>query len=84
MMKEISTRAFGDWPLRTDAEEFLCEGTTDWDCAEVTTGLYLTPEEVRDPDTLKRHLMIAFGLDFPEELLGVPHPLKSADEEEPR
>jgi hypothetical protein len=28
--------------------------------------------------------MIAFGLDFPEELLGVPHPLKSADEVEPR
>lgn len=50
---------FPDGTVRVEPQEFLCDRGT---CAEVTTGLYLTPGEVNDPETLSQWLARALGL----------------------
>jgi hypothetical protein len=53
-------KLFGNTARRTAAEEMLCAGKV---CAEVTTGLYLSPQELRDSQVLKAALERAIGLE---------------------
>jgi hypothetical protein len=66
------SRIFGDTgsSIRVEPQEFLCEGDV---CAEVTTGLYLSPEELADPDFLEGWPRKTLGLEplVPEEKLPV-------------
>ena len=52
-------RAFGSRLPRTTAQEIYCE---DDDCSEVTTALYVTAEELRNPTVLVDALVHGVGL----------------------
>jgi len=62
------TEVFGDpqTAIRVEPQEFLCEGEV---CAEVSTGLYVAPQELADSGFLKDWLNKALGLEplVPEE-----------------
>jgi hypothetical protein len=55
-----SSQLFANTARRTAAQEILCAGKV---CAEVTTGLYLSPPELRDPQVLRAALERAIGLE---------------------
>lgn len=56
------TALFGDSPYRTAPQEFLCREHT---CDEVTTGIYVSPWELRDAAFLKLALQRGIGLENP-------------------
>lgn len=47
---------------RTTAQEIVCEGD---ECAQVTTAVFVTPEELRDMKTLVTSLNHGLGLEWP-------------------
>lgn len=53
---------FGDSPYRAAAQEFLCRGHV---CNEVSTGVYVSPQELRDAAFLKLALQRGLGLERP-------------------
>lgn len=53
---------FADSPARSVAQEMQCQGGQ---CAEVTTGLYVTEKEL-ESEALKRWLAVAVGLEQPD------------------
>ncbi|HSH80694.1 MAG TPA: hypothetical protein VLA19_19375 [Herpetosiphonaceae bacterium] len=53
---------FGDSPYRVAPQEFLCR---EHQCSEVTTGIYVSPEELRDAAFLKLALQRGLGLERP-------------------
>ena len=56
---EQIAQAFGDRPQHITAQELLCDGDL---CPVVTTALYLTPPELRDPAVLATGLTEGVGL----------------------
>ena len=52
-------KAFGDQPVRRTAEEKLCGGDFCW---EVTTGIYLSPDELSNTDLVSNALRDGVGL----------------------
>jgi hypothetical protein len=58
--QDQATNIFGNSPLRSTVQEMLCEETT---CGEVTTGLYLSPQELQNRQFLKAVLERAIGLE---------------------
>uniref|UniRef100_A0A831X2F6 Uncharacterized protein n=1 Tax=Thermorudis peleae TaxID=1382356 RepID=A0A831X2F6_9BACT len=65
-------RIFGDTSIRRAPQEMFCEGDS---CAEVTTGLYLSPREVHDAPFLSDQLAKVIGLELAKPLdPGSPRP----------
>ena len=57
---ELARVIHGSLDIRRAAEEMLCQGHN---CGEVTTGIYLTPEETRDEPFLIAWLTKGLGLE---------------------
>ncbi len=61
----------GEFNVRTAAQEVLCD---DGRCAEVTTGLYLTPEDLTNRPFLQEWVAKGLGLEPPYTLPTEPRP----------
>ena len=68
---ELSRVIRGELNVRTAAQEMLCDGGR---CTQVSTGLYLTAQELTDKRFLQEWVTKGLGLEPPFTLPGDPRP----------
>jgi len=64
-------KVLGGSPVRHTVQELTCEEHM---CSEVTTGLYVTAQELEDVPFMTKQLTYAIGLERPADTSGGPQP----------